>query len=110
MITIEDLKKVDIRIGHIRTAERVPETDKLVRLEVDFNEGEARQVISGVAEFFDDVSELVDVKCPFITNLEPRMIRGLESQAMIFAAHTEDGKFALLEPSRDDIPAGTQLI
>jgi len=107
MISIEDFKKTDIRIGTIRSAERVPDTDKLLRLTVDFGEESLRQVISGIAAYFPDPQELVGRSCPFVTNLEPRVIRGLESQAMIVAALAGD-VFSLLEPS-GGIPAGTKL-
>lgn len=144
MISIEDFKKVEMTIGKILSVERVPDTDKLLKLEVDFGpkvseqpkestsedseEQEAeptspeasadkevqevrdiRQVISGIAEFFEDPQVLVNVKCPFVTNLEPRKIRGLESQAMIVAAHSKDGVFSVLEPTGGDISVGTKL-
>jgi methionyl-tRNA synthetase len=109
MISIEDFSKVEMKIGEIISAERVPETDRLLRLEVDFGEEENRQVVSGIAEYFEDPQELVGVKCSFVTNLEPRKIRGLASEAMIMAAHTENGEFSLLEPSDKNISAGTKL-
>lgn len=132
MISIEDFKKVEMTIGEILSVERVPDTDKLLKLKVDFGvkpslkteepvvpEGEEkeeraverdiRQVISGIAEFFEDPQVLVHVKCPFVTNLEPRTIRGLESQAMIVAAHSKDGVFSVLEPTGGDISVGTKL-
>jgi methionine--tRNA ligase beta chain len=110
MISIDEFKKVDIRIGKILTVEVVPDTDKLLRLEVDFNEEAPRQVVSGIREFFEDPEVLVGKKCPFVTNLEPRTIRGLESQAMIFAASTDEGVFSILEPTGGDITPGTKLI
>jgi methionyl-tRNA synthetase len=109
MITIDDFTKVEMHIGKILSAERVPETDKLLKLEVDFGEAAPRQVISGIAEYFEDPGELVGVSCPFVTNLEPRTIRGLESQAMIVAAHTSDGTFSVLTPTNSDITPGTKL-
>lgn len=84
MITIDDFQKVEITVGEVLTAEKVPDTDKLLRLVVDFGQ-EKRQVISGIAEYFPDPGALVGKRCPFVTNLEPRVIRGLESQAMILA-------------------------
>ncbi len=116
MIKIEDFKKIDIVVGEILSAEKVPETDKLLKLSVNLGSvpelagGEAqkdiRQIISGIANHFPDCSVLVGKKCMFVANLEPRIIRGLESNGMILAISTEDGKFSLLEPN-DDIPAGT---
>ena len=96
MITIDDFKKVEITIGEILSAEKVPDTDKLLKLAVDFG-AEKRQVISGIAEYFPDPSVLIGKRCPFATNLEPRVIRGLESQAMILAVGGGETPFALFE-------------
>ena len=132
MISIDDFGKIEMRIGHITHVERVPDTDKLLKLSVDFGpkpvavdmagapdlpmegggEGETRDirtVISGIAGYFEDPSILVGKKCPFVTNLEPRTIRGLTSEAMIVAVHTDDGMFSVLEPTLAEIPAGTRL-
>jgi len=107
MISIEDFKKVDIAVGKILSAEKIPDTNKLLKLEVDLGEEKPRQIISGISLFFPDCSLLVGKKCMFVVNLEPRMIKGFESQGMILAVSTEDGKFSLLEPN-DEIPAGTR--
>ena len=107
MISIEDFKKVDIAVGKILSAEKIPDTDKLLKLEVDLAEEKPRQIISGISLFFPDCSLLVGKKCMFVANLEPRMIKGFESQGMILAVSTEDGKFSLLEPN-DEIPAGAR--
>lgn len=106
MITIEDFKKIELKVGKILTAEKVPDTDKLLRLTVDMAEENPRQIVSGIALFFPEIETLIGKKCMFVANLEPRTIRGLESQGMILAVSTEDGKFSLLEPN-SDIPAGT---
>ena len=106
-INIEDFKKVELVVGKILSAEKVPDTDKLLKLEVDFAEEKPRQIIPGISLFFPDCSVLVGKKCMFVANLEPRIIRGLESQGMILAVSTEDGKFSLLEPS-DEISAGSR--
>jgi methionyl-tRNA synthetase len=108
MITIDDFKKIEIKIGEILSAEKVPETDKLLRLTVSMGEETPRQIVSGIALHFPDPSALVGKKCAFAANLEPRMIRGLESNGMILAASTEDGKFSLLEVS-PDIPPGCRI-
>jgi methionyl-tRNA synthetase len=63
-----------------------------------------RQIISGVAAHFPEPSALVGKKCAFAANLEPRVIRGLESNGMILAVSAEDGKFSLLEVSDDILP------
>ena len=106
-INIEDFKKIDIVVGKILSVEKVPDTDKLLKLEVDLAEEKPRQIISGISLFFPDISVLVGKKCMFVANLEPRMIRGFESQGMILAVSTDDNKFSLLEPN-DEIPVGTR--
>ncbi len=89
MINIEDFKKVDIVVGEILSAEKVPDTDKLLKLEVDLAEEKPRQIISGISLYFPDCSILVGKKCMFVANLEPRTIRGFESQGMILAGSDE---------------------
>ncbi len=106
MISIEDFKKVDIKVGKILSAEKIPDTDKLLKLSVDLGEALPRQIVSGISLYFPDCSVLVGKKCMFVANLEPRVIRGYESQGMILAISTEDDKFSLISPS-EDIPAGT---
>jgi len=107
MITYDDFSKVEIRVGKILSVEKIPDTDKLLKLSVDFAEGSPRQIVSGISLYFPDPTILVNKKCMFVTNLEPRMIRGVESNGMLFAVSTEDGKFSLLEPGAD-IPEGTK--
>lgn len=97
-ISFDDFKRADIRIGTVRSAEKVPETDKLLRLEVDFGEETPRQILSGIAEHVTP-EELVGRQFPFITNLEPRVIRGLVSNGMLLAVG-EGSTFALLSPTR----------
>ena len=83
-ISIDDFKKVEIRVGEILSAEPVDGSEKLLKLQVNFGL-ETRQVVSGIAKFFPDRTLLVGKKCAFATNLEPRKLMGLESQAMILA-------------------------
>jgi len=109
MISIDTFKNIEMRIGQIQQVERVPDTDKLLKLTVDFGESTPRQVVSGIAQYFEDPLVLVGKRCPFVTNLEPRTIRGLESQAMIVAVSTNEGQFSILEPTQCEIPAGTKL-
>jgi len=107
IIKLEDFKKVDIVVGKILFAEKVPETDKLLKLSVDFAERNPRTIVSGISLYFPDCSVLVGKKCMFVANLEPRIIRGIESQGMILAVSTPDGKFSLLEPN-NEISAGAR--
>lgn len=108
MISIDEFKNIDIRIGEIKSVEKVPDTDKLLRLEVDLGEEKPRQIISGIALYFDDIQKLVGKRCTFVANLEPRVIRGLESQGMIMAVSDDGGHFSLLSPD-DSIAPGTRI-
>ena len=107
-ITIDDFAKVEIRAGKILKAEPIPESNKLLKLEVDFGEEKPRQVLSGIAKHFPDAAVLIGRTVGFVANLQPRMILGLESQAMILAVSTEAGIFSLLsiDPT---IPPGTKV-
>ncbi|MES2436389.1 MAG: hypothetical protein V4519_00065 [Patescibacteria group bacterium] len=105
-ITFDDFAKIEITIGKILSVEKVPETDKLLKLSVSFGT-EIRQIVSGISQYLPDAQVLIGKKCPFVTNLEPRTIKGLESQAMILAVSTDDGLFSLLQPN-EDIPEGTR--
>lgn len=107
MISLDDLKKLEIKIGHILTAERIPETDKLLKLSVDFGEETPRQIVSGISLYFPDLSLLIGKKCAFASNLEPRTIKGFESQGMILAV-SGDNFFSLLSVS-DDVPPGSMV-
>ena len=106
-ITLEDFKKVNIIVGKILSAEKIPDTDKLLKLSVDVGEEKPRQIVSGISLYFPDCNILIGRKCMFVTNLEPRIIREIESQGMILAVSAQDGRFSLLEPS-DEIPVGTR--
>ena len=108
MISIEDYAKIEIRIGKILKAEIIADADKLLRLEVDFGEEKPRQIVSGIRSYYPELEKLVGTKCAFLGNLEPRVIRGHESQGMILAASTDEGMFSLLKVS-DDIPPGTKI-
>jgi methionyl-tRNA synthetase len=105
-INIEEFSKIEVSIGTVRFAERVPETDKLLRLTVDFNEeGGPRQIVSGIAAYVSEPESLVGRQLAFVTNLEPRTIRGLESNGMLFAVGSDE-TFAFLSPDRQ-VPPGT---
>lgn len=105
-ISFEQFAALEIRIGTITAVEVVPDADKLLKLTVDLGEAFPRQIVSGIREFFPDEQVLVGKQCPFVANLAPRTIRGLESQGMIMAAGEDS--FALLEPSNPQVP-GTRV-
>ncbi len=102
-ISFEDFKKVDIRIGKIVTAEKVADSNKLLRLEVDFTT-EKRQILAGIAKFYTP-EQLIGKLCPFAFNLEPKKLGELESQGMILCADSPDGP-VVLHPDKE-IPPGS---
>ena len=104
MITIDDFKKVEIRAGKILNTEPVEGSEKLLKLAVDFGESAPRQVLSGIAKFVK-TEELTGTTCAFVTNLEPREIMGLKSEAMIVAFSGEEF-FSLLKVP-ENIPPGS---
>ena len=104
VISIDDFAKVTVKVGTVLSAERVPETDKLLRLMVDLGEAEPRQIISGIAAYTEPET-LVGRQLCFVANLAPRKIKGLESNGMLFAVG-EGETFAFVTPDRQ-VPPGT---
>lgn len=123
-ISFDEFRKIEVKVGTVQSAERVPDTDKLLRLMVDFGlkpsstegsadqpaadlgeERDVRQIVSGIARYVEDPLSLVGRQLAFVTNLEPRTIRGLESNGMLFAVG-EGETFAFLTPDRS-VPPGT---
>jgi methionine--tRNA ligase beta chain len=90
LISIETFAQIDLRVGQIVSAERIPKADKLLRLSVEIGEPEPRQLLAGIAEFYTP-EELVGQKIIVVANLQPRTLRGLESRGMLLAADA-DGK------------------
>lgn len=96
MITYEDFKKVEMKVGEIKEVELIEGSEKLLKLKVLFGD-EERQILSGIRKYFEDYNVLIGKKVPFVINLEPRMMMGLESQGMILAVNDDEGNFSLLE-------------
>jgi len=105
-ITIDDFAKIELRVGVVKVAERVPKADKLLRLEIDIGT-EVRQVVAGIAEAYAPET-LVGRKVVIVANLVPRKLRGLESNGMIVAASPEGGK-PVLAGFLEDVPIGARL-
>jgi tRNA-binding EMAP/Myf-like protein len=105
MINYDDFQKLEIRIGTILEAEKIEGADKLLKLKVDLGE-EQRTLVAGIAESYKPAS-LIGKQIPILTNLEPRTLRGVESQGMILAVEI-DGKAVLLRPSKK-VPAGAKV-
>ncbi|HEY4507866.1 MAG TPA: hypothetical protein VJJ47_03260 [Candidatus Paceibacterota bacterium] len=107
VVSIDDFSKIDIKIGTILSAEPIEGSEKLLKLSVDFGESAPRQVLSGIAKFVTP-EELVGKQCPFVANLPPRQMMGLESRAMILAARTAENGCVLLHPAKP-LPPGADL-
>jgi methionyl-tRNA synthetase len=105
-IGIDDFVKVDLRVGLVKVAEKVKNSDKLLRLEIDIG-SEVRQIVAGIAEAYAPET-LVGRKVVIVANLAPRKLRGLESNGMIVAASLEGGQ-PVLAGFLEDVPVGARL-
>jgi methionyl-tRNA synthetase len=106
-ITIDDFAKVELRVAQVKFAERVKGADKLMRLEIDLGY-EQRQIVAGIAKAYDP-EKLIGRKIVIVANLQPRKLRGLESNGMLLAASIgEDGQ-PVLAGFLEDVPVGAKL-
>jgi methionyl-tRNA synthetase len=106
-IGIEDFAKVELRVGQIKTAERVPKADKLLMLQVDIGD-ETRQIVAGIATAYE-IEKLIGRKVIVVTNLAPRKLRGVESNGMIVAASAGPDGAPVLAGFLEDVPVGARL-
>jgi methionine--tRNA ligase beta chain len=93
MITFDDFKKIELKVAKILSAEKIEESDKLIKLQVDLG-SEQRQLVAGIGLSYSP-EDLIGKSVVMITNLEPRMIRGIESQGMLLAAGAMDNPVLL---------------
>jgi methionyl-tRNA synthetase len=107
-IGIEDFIKVEMRVGEILTAERIPKSDKLLRFTIDLGEAAPRQILAGIAEYYEP-DTLVGRKVVVVSNLKPRKLRGFESQGMVMAASVGDEGRPVLATFTEDVPNGARL-
>jgi methionyl-tRNA synthetase len=106
-IEIDDFAKVEMRVGVVRTAEKVKKADKLLHLTIDIGEAEPRSIMAGIAAAYEPES-LIGRKVAIVANLKPRKLRGLVSDGMIIAASGEDGNPNLVS-FLEDAPIGARL-
>ena len=106
-IPIDDFAKVEMRVGEVKTAERIPGATKLLKLTVDIGT-EARQIVAGIAEAYAP-ADLIGQKVVIVANLEPRKLRGVESNGMIVAASVEPSGKPVLVSVPADTPNGSRL-
>lgn len=106
-ISYDDFVKIEIRVGTVLSAELIPDTDKLLKCTIDFGDFGQRTIVSGIA-LFRKPEEIIGKQLPYIVNLAPRMLRGVESQGMLLAASPGGDGLALLVPD-SPVPNGTKL-
>ncbi|HUA62573.1 MAG TPA: methionine--tRNA ligase [Verrucomicrobiae bacterium] len=106
-IPIDDFLKVDLRVGLVLFAERVKGSDKLMHMKVDIGEAQPRTIVAGIAEAYAP-EQLLNRKVVIVANLQPRKLKGIESNGMIVAASVNDGK-PVLAGFHEEIPPGARL-
>ncbi len=107
VISIDEFAKVEMKVGTVVTAERIPKADKLLKLIVDIGD-EVRQVLAGIAMYYEPES-LVGRKVVVVTNLAPRKMRGLDSNGMIVAASVGSEGRPVLATFTEEVPNGARL-
>ena len=98
--------KLDIRVGKVTACQKVPKADKLLRLDIDDGLG-GRTIVSGIAKFYAP-DDLIGKEVCFIANLEPRKLKGIESQGMILSAENADGSIVVIGP-QGEVVAGAKV-
>lgn len=107
-IEIDDFVKVELRVGQVLTAERIPKSDKLLRFTIDLGEEQPRQILAGIAEHYEP-EKMIGRKVVVVANLKPRKLRGFDSQGMILAASVGDEGKPVLASFIEDVPNGARL-
>jgi methionyl-tRNA synthetase len=105
-ITYDDFKKIELKIAKITAAEDVPGAEKLLKLQIDLGNSEKRQIIAGIKKMYPAES-LIGKEIAVVTNLEPRMVMGAESNGMLLAASSDSGPVILI-PERE-VPPGSGI-
>jgi len=105
-VTFEEFSKLELKVGTVLSAEKVPGADRLYRLSVDIG-GEARTLVAGVAQHYLP-EQLVGRQIVVVANLAPRALRGITSQGMLLAAEGENGGIAIISPDKK-VPNGAKV-
>jgi methionyl-tRNA synthetase len=106
-ISIDDFSKVELRVGQVKSAEKVKGADKLLKLEVDIGT-EVRTIVAGIAERYSP-EKIIGMKVVIVANLQPRKLRGIESNGMIVAASIGEKGQPVLASFLEDVPVGASL-
>ena len=107
LISYDDFAKMDIRIGTILSAEKMPKADKLLILKVDTGIDQ-RTIVSGIAQSFNP-EEIIGKRVTVLANLAPRKLRGVESQGMILMVENAEGKYRFIAPDGGEIANGAEV-
>src|SRR2546423_3017773 len=107
-IDITDFAKIDLRVGEVKTAERIPKADKLLLITVDIGEEKPRQILAGIAQYYEP-EKLIGRKIVVVANLNPRKLRGYQSQGMLLAASVGDEGKPVIATFAEDVPNGARL-
>ena len=107
-IDYKDFLKLDIRVGLVKSCEKVPKSNNLYKLMVDCGGKALKQIITGIAHYYTP-EELINTKIIVLANLKPRKIMGIESQGMLLAADLNNEPFLLKIDERKPIPPGTKI-
>jgi methionyl-tRNA synthetase len=107
-IDINDFAKIDLLVGEVKTAERIPKADKLLLITVDLGEEKPRQILAGIAQYYEP-EKLIGRKIVVVANLKPRKLRGYESQGMLLAASVGDEGKPVIATFAEDVPNGARL-
>jgi methionyl-tRNA synthetase len=108
LIDITDFTKIDLRVGEVLTAERIPKADKLLLLSVDTGEEKPRQILAGIAQYYAP-EQMVGRKIAVVANLKPRKLRGYESQGMLLAASVGEQGKPVIATFTEEVPNGARL-
>jgi methionine--tRNA ligase beta chain len=103
MISFEEFKKIELKVGKVLNAEKIEGSEKLLKLIVDLGD-EKRQLVAGIAKYYEP-EDLIDKEIVVVANLEPKKLMGIESQGMLLAANV-DGEPVILIPEKE-VPPGT---
>jgi len=106
-IQYDDFAKLDMRVGTIIEAEKMPKADKLLVLKIDTGI-DVRTIVSGIAESFKP-EEIIGKKVTVLVNLAPRALRGVESQGMILMTENADGKLVFVNPGEEGVENGATI-